>query len=220
MPALRGSLTYARFFVGGDLPDDFRERFMRSIRLRAMKPLQPDEEELERSGWAKLGEPFVVDLAYDDVFFNEYVNLGFRTDRWVVPGPVLRTRVREAETAYLAKKGRERLSKSEKAELKAMVTKKLRRQLDPQTRSVDVSWSIGEGVVRFFSHAQKPAAAMMELFKKTFGLELVPESPYTTASRLGLSKAEERVWNELELISLSPTPRVAPRGAAAAEEEE
>ncbi|MBX3220079.1 MAG: hypothetical protein KF795_06130 [Labilithrix sp.] len=186
----------------GELPDDFRERFMKAVRLRAMRPLEPDEEELERSGWAKVGEPFVVDLGYDDVFFNEYVVLGFRTDRWAIPGPVLRTRVKEAEAAYLEKKGRERLSKKEKSELKLMVSKKLRRQMSPATRSVDVAWAIGEGVVRFFSHAQKPGAAMTELFKKTFGLTLIPESPYTTAARIGLDKAQEQAWNDLEMVSL------------------
>ena len=203
MPALKGSLTYSRFFVEGELPDDFRERFMKAVRLRSMKPLEPDDEELERSGWAKIGEPFVVDLSYEDVVFNEYVNLAFRTDRWVVPGPVLRTRVKEAEAAYLEKKGRERLSKSEKSELKLMVAKKLRRQMAPATRAVDLSWSLGEGVVRFFTHAQKPAGVMMELFKKTFNLNLIPESPYTLAARIGLDKAQEKAWNELEMTYLA-----------------
>lgn len=199
MPALRGSLTYARFFVKGEPPDDFRERFMRAIRLRAMKPLEPDDEELERSGWVKLGEAFETTLTYDDVFWNEYVNLGFRTDRWAIPGPVLRVRVREAEVAYLAKKGREKLSRKEKTELKDLVSKKLRRTMAPATRVVDLSWSMNEGVVRFFSHAQKPAGAMMELFQKTFGLELVPESPYTLADRIGLDRAESAAWNDLAM---------------------
>ena len=93
MPALRGSLTYARFFVEGTVPDDFSSRFMKAVRLRAMKPLEPDEEELERSGWAKIGEPFVIDLSSEDVFFNEYVALGFRTDRWAISPAVLRRQI-------------------------------------------------------------------------------------------------------------------------------
>src|SRR4051794_27356886 len=86
MPALKGSLTYARFFVDGELPADFRDKFVKAIRLRAMKPLEPDEDALERSGWCRVGEPFEIDLGYEDVFYNEFVNLAFRTDRWVVPG--------------------------------------------------------------------------------------------------------------------------------------
>lgn len=191
---------------------------MKSIRLRSMKPLEPDEDELERSGWTKLGEPFVVDLDYEDVFYNEYVNLGFRTDRWVIPGSVLRTRVQEAESAYLQKKGRERLSRKEKAELKLLVAKKLRRSMDPATRMVDVSWSLGDGIVRFFSHAQKPGASMMELFKKTFGLTLVPESPYTLAARVGLGKAEQSAWQQLEMTTLAPDERSTRLRALAATE--
>jgi recombination associated protein RdgC len=202
VPALNGSLTYTRFFVEGSLPEDFRERFMRAVRLRAMRPLEPDDEELERSGWAKIGEPMSTDLTYDDVFFNEYVALSFRTDSWKLPGPVLKARTREAEAAYLEKKGRERLSRSEKSELKLLVAKKLRRTMSPVTRSVDVSWSLGEGVVRFFSHATKPGGAMTELFKKTFGLVLVPESPYSLAARFTLDKGQMRAWENLEMTYL------------------
>lgn len=220
MPALRGSLTYARFFVEGALPDDFRERFMRSVRLRAMRPLEPDDEELERSGWAKIGEPMQTDLSYEDVLWNEHVVLAFRTDRWQFPGAVVKARMREAEAAYLQKKGRERLSRAEKNELKLMVTKRLRRTTSPATRAVDLSWALGEGVVRFFSHASKPAAAMMELFKQTFGLTLVPESPYTLATRLDLDRAEARAWQDLARTDLGDRGAAAELEDAAAEEEE
>ena len=202
MPALRGSLTYARFFVAGDVPEDFREKYMRAIRLRAMKPIEPDDEELERSGWCKVGEPFEIELRYEDVFYNEYVNLGLRTDKWRLPASILKQRLRGAEAAYLEKKGRERLGRAEKTELKEMVSRKLRKQTSPATRMIDLSWSMNEGVVRFFSHAEKAGAQMMEIFTKTFGLRLVPEAPYTLAARLGLSKAQESTWEELEMILL------------------
>jgi DNA recombination-dependent growth factor C len=202
VPALRGSLTYARFFVDGDVPEDFREKYMRAIRLRAMKPLEADDEDLERSGWCKVGEPFEIELRYEDVFYNEYVNLGLRTDKWRLPTSMLKQRVREAEAAYLEKKGRERLGRAEKTELKEMVARKMRKQTSPATRMIDVSWSMNEGVVRFFSHAEKAGAQMMEIFTKTFGLRLVPEAPYTLAARLGLSKAQESAWEELELTVL------------------
>lgn len=216
MPALKGSLTYARFFVEGDVPDDFRDRFTSTIRLRTMKPLEADDEDLERSGWCRLGDPFGLDLRYDDVFWNEYVNLGFRTDRWQIPPAMLRERMREAESAYLQKKGRERLSRKEKSELKELVARKLRRQLSPVTRVVDLSWSINEGLVRFFSHATKPAGAMSELFAKTFGLKLVPEAPYTLAERIGLSKAQEKAWQDLAPQTLASEEALVERARAAA----
>jgi hypothetical protein len=201
MPALKGSLSYARFFVDGEPPEDFRERYMKAIRLRVMKPLVADEDALERSGWCAIGDPFELELRYDNCFYNSFLNLGFRTDRWAIPGPLLKTRLREAEQAYLDKKGRERLSKRERAELKEVVARKLRKQFVPNMRMTDFSWALEEGVVRFFSQSAKPALAMSDLFTKTFGLKLVPEAPYTLANRLGLSKAEEKAWEELEETS-------------------
>jgi len=175
---------------------------MRTIRLRSMKPLEPDEDDLERSGWCRIGEPFELDLGYEDVFYNEFINLGFRTDRWVIPGPMLRSKMREAEAAYLTKKGRERMSRKERAELKELVSRRLRRQLSPAMRMSDLSWSLGDGIVRFFTHSPKTAGTMSELFHRTFGLKLVPESPYTLAARLGLSKAQESGWQTLAMTAL------------------
>ena len=225
MSALRGSLTYARFFVEGDLPDDFRERFMKAIRLRAMRPLEADDEDLERSGWCVMGDAYALDLTYDVVFANEHLNLGFRTDRWVLPGPVLRSRLREAEKAYLAKKGRERLTRSEKTELKELVSRKMRREMSPAVKAVDVSWALNDGILRFFSHGPKPAGRLMELFGKTFGtsgLKLIPEAPYTLAARLGMGRAEEAAWEELVptvLADGSGIPR-AGRWSEGAEDDE
>lgn len=198
MPALKGSLTYTRLFVDGELRKDFRDAFMKAIRLRSMKPLDPDEEALERAGWCTMGEPFDVAPAYEDVFYNEYLNLGYRTDKWIIPPTLLRAKLREAETAQLARKSRERLTREEKAELKELVVKRLRKQLAPATRVVDLSWSLDEGVVRFFSQSDRAILAMSDLFHRTFGLKLVAEAPYTLAARLGLSKAAETAWQGLQ----------------------
>ncbi len=202
MSLFKGSLSYARFFVDGELPEGFRERFMRAIRLRAMKPLVAEDDALERSGWCLADDPFELELNYDNVFYNNYLNLGFRTDRWAIPAAMMKTKLKEAEQAYLDRKGRERLSKRERDELKEAVARKLRKHFVPVTRVMDLSWSLEEGVVRFFTQSQKPAAIMMELFTKTFGLKLVPEAPYTLAERLELLEKQMKAWDALEPVSL------------------
>lgn len=198
MSALRGSLTYSRFFVEGEVPDDAHDKFLKAIRKNVLQPLVPEEDTPERTGWCRMAEPFELDLSYEDVFWNEYLNLGVRTDRWAIPGPLLKSKVREAEQELLKQKGRDRLSRHEKKELKEMTAKQLRRQIAPSTRAVDLSWSMNEGIVRFFSQSDKRAAFMIDLFEKTFRLKLVAESPYTLATRLGLSKSQELAWEEAE----------------------
>jgi hypothetical protein len=205
MPALTGSMSYARFFVEGALPDDFRSKFLEALALRAMRPLDADEDADERSGWCAIGDPFELELGHERVFYNNYLNLGFRTDRWSIPGPLLRAKQEEAETAYLAQQGRERLGKREREELKQLVIRKLRKQFVPSVRAVDLSWSLEEGLVRFYSHSERTIAGMADLFAQTFGLELRIEAPYTLAARLGLTPEQERAWEALQVTTFLPT---------------
>jgi len=202
----RGSLTYVRFFVTGEAPtpaSSFEDRALADIRRKLQRPLEPDDDDQERVGWCKVGEPFVLEVEHVDVFYNEYLNLGFRTDRWAIPGALLKAKVAEAEAAYLTKKGRERLSRKEKTELKDLVSKRLRRGLAPQVRAHDVSWALSESTVRFFGSSPRAQAAFVELFEKTFALKLVREAPYTLAARLGLSPAQETAWQAAEAATLA-----------------
>lgn len=167
-----------------------------------MRPLVPEEPEGERSGWCVMGDPLDLSLPRERIYLDGLLCLGFRTDRWAIPGPLLRTRLRQAEATYLEKKGRERLGRRERAELKEIVIRELRKKLVPTTRAVDLTWSLEEGLVRFFSHAESTKQAMLELFQHTFGIELIAESPYTLGERLGLGEEEAQAWEALEPTTL------------------
>lgn len=203
MSLFRGSLTYVRFFALGDAPSDLASHGLAKIKRKVQRPLTADDDEPERSGWCKVGEPFELELDHNDVFYNEFVSLGFRTDKWAIPGALLKSKVAEAEKIYLQKKGRERISKKEKVELKEVVARKLRRNLVPQVRGNDMSWSTNDGVVRFFGTSPKVHLAFTELFEKTFGVKLVREAPFTLADRLGLTEAQARALVDAEPLVVS-----------------
>ncbi|MDC0741692.1 hypothetical protein [Polyangium mundeleinium] len=198
MGALRGSLTFSRFYVTGDIPDDVPGTTLKRIRANAFQPLSPDDEKNEGAGWASIEDPFVTDLDHEKVFYNEYVCLGLRLDRWVIPGPLLKAHLRDAEQALLAKRGLERLGRQAKAELKTMVVRKLRRQLVPSLKSYDVVWNLRTNVLHLYSQSERIAALLDDLFKRTFKVDLVPESPGTAADRLGLDAKEARAMAGLE----------------------
>ncbi|MBM4376648.1 MAG: recombination-associated protein RdgC [Deltaproteobacteria bacterium] len=221
MSLFKGQLTYARYFVDPDesepLESGFAERFLETLAARPFVPLDPEEDVRERVGWCRVGEPFETSFGHGDLFWNGHLVLGFRVDRWVVPSSLVKAKTRQAEASYLAKKGRERASKKEKAELKELVTRKLRRQLAPSTRSVDLALSLDDGIARFFSHSAALGGAMCELFRSTFGLRLVPEAPYTTAARIGLdalvgTKRGDALWDALEPTDLTNANALGSRG--------
>ncbi|MRG95411.1 hypothetical protein [Polyangium spumosum] len=203
MGALRGSLTFSRFYVTGDIPDDVPGTTLKRIRANAFQPLSPDDEKNEGAGWASIEDPFDTDLDHEKVFYNEYVCLGLRLDRWVIPGPLLKTHLRDAEQALLAKKGLERLGRQAKADLKTMVVRKLRRQLVPSLKSYDVVWNLRTNVLHLYSQSERIAALLDDLFKRTFKVDLVPESPGTAAERLGLDAKEVRAFAGLEPMTLA-----------------
>ncbi|KYF66121.1 hypothetical protein [Sorangium cellulosum] len=198
MGALKGSISFSKFYVRGDLPDGFRDRFVERIQLRAFRPLTVEEDAEQRAGWCSIENPLDCELDHGKIFFNSYLNLGLRTDRWQVPSALFKAHFAEAEREHLAKRGREKLGRREKEELRAVVSRKLRAQLMPVMKVVDLSWNLEAGVVRFWNQSPRAHEGLAELFEDTFELDLVPESPYTAARELGLTSEQQSAFELLK----------------------
>jgi hypothetical protein len=197
--AIKGNVSYTRFYVWGELEGSFQDRFMRSIKNRTFEPLVSQEPDEEHMGWCSVADPFDLELSRDKVFFNNFVNLALRIDRWRIPKPVFDAHFAEAERQHLEKKGRERLAKREKEELRMFVAKRLRKQVIPAMKITDMSWDMDTNLVRFWNNSTKMHERFMEIFEKTFKLKLVPESPYANAVRVGITEQQALSLVGLEL---------------------
>lgn len=190
MGALKGSISYAKFHVRGDMPEDFPNKFARSVRHRAFRPLVPSDEDDQRAGWVSIHHPFDFELTQGKIYANEYMNLGLRIDRWRIPGAVLKAHLADAEAARLEQTGQERLSKTQRDDVRALVVRKLREQFLPAMRVVDFTWNLNTGVVRFFSHSSTVHDTLIEVFETSFkGLTLVHDGVYVRAENLKLASA-------------------------------
>ncbi|MFK7991229.1 MAG: hypothetical protein AB8I08_34755 [Sandaracinaceae bacterium] len=189
MGAFRGSITYSQFFVRGDLPADYQSRYPDPIAARVFRELDPAEEAEYRVGWCSIEDPFDLELTQEKVFFNGYLNLGFRIDTWRIPRSLFKGAFRDAERQYLATQAAEKLTRAQKKDLEAVVVSQLKRKLVPAMKVIDLSWGLDEGTVRFFQQSPKTHALMEELFEQTFGLELVPAGAYVNAEQQGLPDA-------------------------------
>lgn len=202
MGVLRGSIGYTKFHVRGELPDRFADRFVESLRVRRFRPLTPADEEIERAGWVSVQHPFDVDLDHGKVFANEYLLVGLRIDRVRIPNAVLKAHLEDAAAELLARTGQERLSKSQREDVRAMVTRRLREQFPPAMRVTDLCFDLNRKVVRLFTHATAVADVAIELFERTFtGLTLVHDAAYVRGENLGFSDAQLGT-----LAALEPTP--------------
>ncbi len=188
MGALKGSLTYSKFQVRGELPEGYRDAFVESVQHRAFRPLSPEDEASERAGWCAIGRPLALDLDHETIYWDAYLNLGLRVDRWRIPSAIFKAHYETAERKLLDQLGRERLSRAQKEDLKTMITRRLREQVIPTMSVVDLSWHLDRGELRFFHRSPRMHELLADLFEQTFGLELVLESAYLAATRAGLDE--------------------------------
>lgn len=191
MGIIKGSISYSKFFVSGELPDDFRDRFIERIALHAFQPLTVEGEEVQSMGWVPISRTHDDEVHFDhnDVFYNQYINLGLRIDTWRFPSQVLKSELDEATRKHLKDRQREKLTRREKEELKIAVSKKLRKKFRPVTKVIDFSWNFDTSTARFWNQSLKNHELLVEQFEKTFPSKLTLLSPYTVAAHAGLPES-------------------------------
>lgn len=203
MGVSRGALTFTRLFVQGKPPKDLRKRYLEAVRLRKFTPLAPEDEATEAVGWCVIERPFDLEFEADRIFYDRFVQLGFRVDKWRIPGVLLRSQMADEQQKMLAKAGREKLTRAEKEEIKLRVTARLRRKILPASRAFDMLWDLEAGTVLLFTHASRTTDEFAALFEKTFGLELQIDSPYAAAGRAGLTATQQRLFDKVEPVSFA-----------------
>jgi recombination associated protein RdgC len=201
--ARSGSLTFTRFSTQGALPKDLRRRFLEAARLRVFAPLKAEDEALEATGWCVMERPFDLDLDSAKMFHDSYVLLGFRVDRYRIPGALLKSQITDEEQRQLSRTKKAKLSRNEKLEIKERVVMRLRKKVIPTSKAIDMSWHLDSGTVLFFGHSKRTLGDFCAHFEKTFGLSLVEDSPYAVAARAGLSKERQRALKDVEPVSFS-----------------
>jgi recombination associated protein RdgC len=201
---LKGSIGYAKFYVRGTLPDDLHAKYLARIRARGFKPLAPEDEGDAAVGWMPIERPFDDEVSFraESVFFGSYVNLAMRIDRWKFPTSLVKSKMAAAERAHKAKTGKERLSRAEKAELRDLVERRLRRDGVPVTKVVDLTWNVTTQQLRFFGKSKMLTEHLYELFEKTFAMKLLPAGPYTTACALDLPKPQAAALGQVDEVPL------------------
>ncbi|MEM9696574.1 MAG: hypothetical protein AAGA56_28790 [Myxococcota bacterium] len=208
MGLYRGSMTYSRFFVRGEAESD-PEAMLRAIRHHVFRPLDPAEEIDERGGWCCPDSPFDLELTYDKVASADHLNLGLRVDTWRIPRNLMKASLRDAERDYLGRTGEQKLTRNKKKELEMLLKGKLRRRVIPAMRTFELTWHRGDGVLRFFSRATKVQGLMVDLFEKTFGLDLALDGIFLGAEfasrgrHRGLTQAELQRVPRLEPLELT-----------------
>lgn len=198
MGAISGTLSYKLFYVQGELPQDWKDRFVQNVVHHAFEALEPDGDDEESTGWVVIDRPLQVDFDLHTFLFDHFINLSLRQDRYAVPSGLLNAHLGEATREYMLENNKQRLSKFEKEDLKEMVKRRLKEKQFPRMRITDMSWDMRSGRVRFWSHSTKTCELFQGLFEDTFGLKILPANPYINAVQSGLSPEDVEILQRVE----------------------
>lgn len=186
MGAFSGSMSYKLFFVQGEVPPAWKEPFLERITHRAFEELDPDGEDEEAYGWVPIERPLEREFPANQVVFQDYLNLGFRRDKYAIPTDLFKAQLAAVTRTFLAQNQQEKLTRMQKDDLKKMVRNDLKRRTLPTMKVTDMSWNIDRGELRFWSQSNKLCELFQGYFEDTFGLKLLPAGPYISAVQLGL----------------------------------
>ncbi|HEY8516913.1 MAG TPA: recombination-associated protein RdgC [Candidatus Binatia bacterium] len=165
-----------------------REALCRAINQRAFR--EHDEDGLPKTeafGWVAIHDPLVVELETSDVFFQQYVVLGFRYDRRKAPAKLVRLERRRAEEARKREQNLEHLGRAVRKEIKEEVEARLLLQALPSPQLFECAWNLETGTLLFTGKSRAPREAFTALFRDTTGVAPVPLIPYFAVERVGLS---------------------------------
>ena len=184
MGAISGSLSYKIFYVDGEVQDDWKEQYIDRIRSNCFEPLSPDDDDEISEGWVPIDRPLQPEFDLYTVLFDHFLNLGFRQDRYSIPSALLKAHVAEAEREYMIQNDKEKLSKFERDDIKAIVKAELKAKQLPKMKVTDMSWDLRAGRVRFWSQSNKACETFQGYFQDTFGLKILPANPYINALQM------------------------------------
>lgn len=189
MGFLAGSSSIVRFHA--DVPPRIdREKVCAAIRRDAFR--EHDEDGLPRPesfGWVAIHDPLVVEVEAHDVFFQQYLVLGFRYDKRVAPGKLVRLERRRAEEERKRELGQDRLGRETRKEIKEQVAARLLAMALPSPSLFECAWNLETQTLYFTGKSRGPKEAFSSLFRETFGVTPIPVIPYLAAERVGLDPA-------------------------------
>lgn len=196
MGLLKGSASFVRFSVEGELPENLLDFIADRVVSYSFKDIDDTYDEYS-IGWVSILNMFDSEFQYASYAAGDYITLTLRIDERKVSSAILKKFVQKEEERVRLEKELPKLSRSMKVEIKDRIRTELMRKAIPVPTIFELCWSLADSTVIFFSTNKKAQALLEDYFKETFGLLLKQQIPYLTAEHL---LDEEQVAN-LERIT-------------------
>ena len=190
MSFLKGSASFVRFSVEGELPENALDYIADRIAAFSFQDIDDTYDEYS-IGWVSVLNMFDSQFEYASYVAGDYITLTLRIDERKISPAILKKFVAKEEERVKQEKQLPKLSRSVKIQIKERIRTELVRKAIPVPSVYDLCWSMSHNILLFFSTNKKAQALLEDFFKESFGLLLRQQIPYTTAEHLVSEKEQE-----------------------------
>lgn len=196
MGFLKGSASFVRFSVVGELPENSLDFIAQRVIAFSFQDIDDTYDEYS-IGWVSVLNMFDSQFAYASYVAGDYITLTLRIDERKVSPAILKKIVQKEEERVRREQQVPKLSRSMKVQIKERVRTDLMRKAIPIPSTYELCWSLTDSTLYFFSTNKKAHAILEDFFKESFGLLIRQQIPYTIAEHL----LDEDMMDRLERLS-------------------
>ncbi|MDD2219798.1 MAG: recombination-associated protein RdgC [Desulfoplanes sp.] len=201
MAILSASTSLTRYHIVEDVPQELWAEVNDRLRKFAFRDI--DDTADERSfGWVCFDNMLDAKWTTAPPEKGVYLTFSLRLDTRRISAAVLKKHVQLAmdhQLRLMQDQGQKFLTRDQKTEIKEQVKLRIRARTLPVPAYFNVIWDTDKNIIYLGSTTDKILELFNELFTKTFGLNLEPQTPFFSALNL---LGEDRLQ---DLETLEPT---------------
>lgn len=183
MGFLKGSASFVRFSVEGELPENPLDFIADRVVSFCFRDIDDTYDEYS-IGWVSILNMFDSQFKFASYAAGDYITLTLRMDERKVSSAILKKVIQKEEERVRLEKELPKLSRSMRVEIKDRVRTELMRKAIPIPTVFELCWSLSDSTLIFFSTNKKAQAILEDYFKESFGLLIKQQIPYITAEHL------------------------------------
>lgn len=199
MGLYRGALAVRRYRVI-DPPStknraELRRKLERGVVAHHFSPVDPKGDTDRSAGWVAIDDLDQTELGEGRIFAGtgqSELRVALRTDRLVAP-PVEVRRQLELKSKAAERERARPLSRTEKKNLKQQIERSLRSKVFPITKVYDLVWDLDAATVLFWGTTKQAHETLLDLFAKSFALQLEIDGPSYWANQILGADAVEKL---------------------------
>ena len=183
MGLLKGSASFVRFTLEGDLPENALDYIADRIVSFSFRDIDDTYDEYS-IGWVSILNMFDSQFQFASYAAGDYITLTLRIDERKVSPAILKKFTQKEEERIKTERQIPKLSRTMKVEIKERVRVDLMRKSIPVPSTFELCWNLSESTLLFFSTNKKIHAVLEDFFKESFGLLVRQQIPYAIAEHL------------------------------------